>query len=107
LKVLVKEFGVAFLMSLVLATIAYLRVMVFYGNTPSLNHVTPQAVGLAVAIALALQVIVSTLIGALLPLAAVSVKIDPAVVASPLLATMVDIFGLLIYFNVARLILHL
>ncbi|HNT01271.1 MAG TPA: magnesium transporter, partial [Candidatus Saccharicenans sp.] len=107
LKVLVKEFGVAFLMSLVLATIAYLRVMVFYGNTPALNHVTPQAVGLAVAIALALQVIVSTLIGALLPLAAVSVKIDPAVVASPLLATMVDIFGLLIYFNVARLILHL
>jgi magnesium transporter len=43
----------------------------------------------------------------LLPLAAVSVKIDPAVVASPLLATMVDIFGLLIYFNVAKLILGL
>nr|HUM33970.1 magnesium transporter [Candidatus Saccharicenans sp.] len=107
LKVLVKEFGVAFLMSLVLATIAYLRVMVFYGSTPTLNHVTPQAVGLAVAVALALQVIVSTLIGALLPLVAVSAKIDPAVVASPLLATMVDIFGLLIYFNVARLILHL
>ncbi len=106
-KVLLKEFGVAFLMSLVLATIAYLRVMVFYGNTPALNHVTPQAVGLAIALALALQVIVSTLLGALLPLVATSVNIDPAVVASPLLATMVDIFGLLIYFNVARLILHL
>lgn len=107
LKVLLKEFGVAFLMSLVLAFIAYLRVMVFYDDGAALNNITPQAVGLAVALALALQVIVSTLIGALLPLAAVSVKIDPAVVASPLLATLVDIFGLLIYFNVARLILHL
>jgi magnesium transporter len=60
-----------------------------------------------VALALALQVITSTLIGAILPLAAVSVRIDPAVVASPLLASMVDIFGLLIYFNVARLVLNL
>lgn len=59
------------------------------------------------AIALALQVITSTLIGAMLPLAAVSAKIDPAVVASPLLATMEHIFGLLIYFNVAQFVLRL
>jgi magnesium transporter len=107
LKVLGKEFRIAFLMSIILAAIAYLRVMAFYGNASLPTEVTPFKVGLAVALALALQVITSTLIGAILPLAAVSVRIDPAVVASPLLASMVDIFGLLIYFNVARLVLNL
>ncbi|RFT17124.1 MAG: Mg/Co/Ni transporter MgtE / CBS domain [Candidatus Saccharicenans subterraneus] len=107
LFVLVKEFRVAFLMSLILAVVAYFRVHVFYGDASLPAHITPVKVGLAVAIALALQVITSTLIGAMLPLVAVSVKIDPAVVASPLLATMVDIFGLLIYFNVAQLVLRL
>jgi len=105
-KVLVKEFKVAFLMSLLLAVIAYLRVLLFIG--PATNStISPLRVGMAVAAALALQVISSTLIGAFLPLIAASVKVDPAVVASPALTTIVDITGLLIFFFTAKLIIGL
>ncbi|HDZ24166.1 MAG TPA: magnesium transporter, partial [Desulfobacteraceae bacterium] len=61
--------------------------------------------GLAVGAALGLQVLTSTLIGALLPLAAAKMKFDPAVVASPALTTIVDITGLFIYFTTAKLLL--
>jgi len=61
----------------------------------------------AIAIALGLQVITATLIGAILPLIAAKFKQDPAVVASPALTTIVDITGLLIYFTTAKLLLGL
>jgi len=62
-------------------------------------------IGLAIAVALALQVVTSTLIGALLPLAAAKLKFDPAVVASPALTTIVDITGLILYFTTAKMLL--
>jgi len=105
-KVLVKEFKVAFLMSLLLAVIAYLRVLLFIGQSTN-STISPLRVGMAVAAALALQVISSTIIGAFLPLIAASVKADPAVVASPALTTIVDITGLLIFFFTAKLIIGL
>jgi Mg/Co/Ni transporter MgtE len=57
---------------------------------------------MAIALALGLQVVTSTLIGALLPLAAARAKLDPAVVASPALTTIVDIPGLLIFFTTTK-----
>ncbi|MBI4772689.1 MAG: magnesium transporter [Deltaproteobacteria bacterium] len=62
-------------------------------------------IGLAIALALSLQVVTATLIGALLPLGAARMKWDPAVVASPALTTIVDITGLLIYFTTAKILL--
>lgn len=62
-------------------------------------------IGFAIALALGIQVITATLIGAVLPLAAAKMKWDPAVVASPALTTIVDITGLLIYFGTAKLLL--
>jgi magnesium transporter len=50
-------------------------------------------------------VITATVIGALLPLAAAKLKIDPAVVASPSPTTIVDITGLLIFLLTAKLML--
>ena len=61
--------------------------------------------GFAIALALSLQVITATLIGAILPLLASKLKFDPAVVASPALTTIVDITGLIIYFTTAKLLL--
>ena len=58
-------------------------------------------------LALGFQVLTSTLLGALLPLTAAKLKIDPAVVASPALTTIVDITGLLIYFGTVSFILGL
>ena len=55
--------------------------------------------------ALGLQVVTATMIGAVLPLGAALLKKDPAVVASPALTTIVDITGLLIYFSIIKLML--
>ena len=63
--------------------------------------------GLAVAVALLAQVASSTVLGALLPIGAKSIKLDPAVIAAPAITTIVDASGMVIYFTVARALLGL
>ena len=57
----------------------------------------------AVGIAIAIQVVVATLVGAMLPLGARLMRQDPALVSGPALTTLVDISGLFIYFQVCTL----
>ena len=52
-------------------------------------------------------ILLSQLIGGLLPVAAEKLHVDPAVMASPLITTIVDTTTLLIYFNIAKMLLHL
>lgn len=63
--------------------------------------------GCAIAIALGVQVAASTLIGALLPLGARAIKLDPAVIAAPAVTTVVDVTGMVIYFTIAKAVLGL
>ncbi len=107
LRVLLRELTTALLLALVLGIFAVGRVMVFGGGRTLPPGVTPLELGLVVACALGLQVVTSTLIGAVLPLVAARLKMDPAVVASPALTTIVDITGLLIFFTTAKLMLGL
>jgi magnesium transporter len=51
-------------------------------------------------------VCVGTLAGSLLPFLLRALRFDPASASVPLVATLVDVSGLVIYFSVARLILH-
>jgi magnesium transporter len=53
------------------------------------------------------QVLSATTLGALLPIFARTIKLDPAVVSAPSLASMVDVSGMLIYFTVAGALLRL
>ncbi len=62
-------------------------------------------VSLAVGVAVTIVVVISNIVGAFLPLLAKKVRVDPAVMAGPLITTVVDIVGLMIYFYVARLFL--
>lgn len=105
LRVLAKELKVAVLLALLLGVIAFGRVMLFGGRSVTPEDSSLIAIGLAIVLALGLQVITSTLMGALLPLAAARAKVDPAVVASPALTTLVDITGLLIFFSIAKWVL--
>lgn len=107
LRVLWKEFKVGLPMALLLAGLAFARVIFFAGGSSRPEGYSLLSIGLAVGAALGLQVLTSTLIGALLPLAAAKLKFDPAVVASPALTTIVDITGLLIYFTTATFLLGL
>lgn len=65
------------------------------------------SVALVVCVTLIFTVLLSQLIGVLLPVIAEKFKIDPAVMASPLITTIVDTTTLLIYFNVAKMVLHI
>ena len=77
---------------------------------PAFNPLLPEGVtlasfALASSVALALQIITSTVTGALLPIGARTINLDPAVVAAPAITTLVDISGMVIYFSAAQAIL--
>jgi magnesium transporter len=61
---------------------------------------------LAVGTAMIFVVIVATLVGALAPLAIARLGLDPTVMAGPLMATLIDVSGLTIYFETAKLLLR-
>jgi magnesium transporter len=107
LKVIWKEARVALLLAAVLGCLAFARVLLTASNVTIPSTVNILDVGTAIAIALSIQVISSTIIGAILPLAAAALGADPALIASPALTTVVDITGLLIYFTTARLVLRI
>ncbi len=62
-------------------------------------------VDLVVSLALAVTVIIAKTVGCLLPMAAKALKLDPAVMASPFISTIVDALSLLVYFLFARMLL--
>ena len=63
-------------------------------------------VDLVVCLALCVTVIIAKLVGCTLPLAAKALKLDPAVMASPFISTIVDALSLLVYFLFAKMLLH-
>ena len=64
-------------------------------------------VAAVVCLTLICTVILSQLIGGLLPVVAEKLNFDPAVMASPLITTIVDTTTLLVYFNIARVLLRI
>ncbi|HMM39283.1 MAG TPA: magnesium transporter [Desulfovibrio sp.] len=105
LPVLWKELKISILLALVLGVLSYGKVLFLSAGSELPPGFNLGAIGLAIALALSLQVVTATLIGAVLPLAAARLGKDPAVIASPALTTIVDITGLLLYFGTAKMIL--
>lgn len=64
-------------------------------------------IGLVVGLSMLSIVIVANIIGALLPLLLTKMRLDPATASSPLITTLIDSLGLVIYFSIAAWILHL
>ena len=64
-------------------------------------------VALVVCLTLICTILLSQIIGGILPVAAEKLHVDPAVMASPLITTIVDTTTLLVYFNIAKVLLHL
>ena len=97
-KVIFKEFRTALIVSVVLAFANGLRIFLVYHDMK-----------LAVVIGLSLiaTVILSKLIGCVLPLAAKKVHLDPAIMAAPLITTLVDTCSIIIYFSIATQVFHL
>ena len=95
LTTMLKEIGVGLALGLTMA-LASLGLGAFRGG---------YEVGLVVAISMACIVVTTNLVGVLLPFLLSRLKIDPAVASSPLITTVADAMGLLIYFTVATSLL--
>ena len=98
-KVIWKEFRVSVLVGIILSGINFLRI--YYFTKSGLET------SLVVAISMFLTVIMAKVIGGVLPLIAKSLKIDPAIMASPLITTIVDTAALIIYFQLSVIFLHI
>lgn len=92
------ELRTGLILGLVMAIVAYFRALTWGTGTP---------VALTVSLAILTIVVWANSIGALLPLAAAKLRIDPTVVSGPAMSTLVDATGLFIYFTIARWILEL
>ena len=96
-RVIWKEFRVSFLCGLMLAVANYGRLML-------LEKVTPLQ-ALTICITMLCTVVIAKFVGCTLPLLAKKAHLDPAVMASPFITTIVDVLSLLIYFSFATMIL--
>ena len=96
-KVLFKEFLIALMAGGGLAIVNFFRVILF----------TPGEITMAVVVSLSLliTIVLSKMFGALLPIVAIKIKVDPTIMAAPLLTTIVDSMSLFIYFTIAKLII--
>ncbi len=95
-KVLFKELRVSLLVGLALALVNGIRIFIMYRDNP--NAAVLAAV---IAVSLAATVVIAKVIGCLLPIGAKKLRLDPAIMAAPLITTIVDTCSILIYFNVA------
>ena len=103
-SVLWKEFVTALLCGIALATVCFVKIWLvdklLFGN----DAIT-LTVDLVVCLALCVTVVLAKVVGCLLPIAAKAVKLDPAVMASPFITTIVDALSLLVYFLCAKALL--
>ena len=106
-KVITKELFLGIFLGATLGCcIALITLFVLPIFNPALpENIAISTFALAVSVALGAQITTSTLSGALLPLGARAIKLDPAVVAAPAITTLVDISGMVIYFTAAQAIL--
>jgi magnesium transporter len=98
LAIVLREVGIGAIMGVALGTVALGLVYAFGRNLEVASVVGTTLVGISV---------MATLVGGALPFIFRLLKIDPALVSAPLLTTVMDIFGVALYFGIARMVLGL
>jgi magnesium transporter len=97
-RVLAREMSIGVMIGVLVGAVAFFRALLWGQHTP-----------LALTVAITVLVICtwSTTVGSLIPIAAERFGVDPAVLSAPLITTLVDATGLVIYFTIAKIILRL
>ena len=95
-KVFWKELQVSLLVGAALSAVNFVRLFISYGSVP---------LALTVAGALFATVVTAKTVGGLLPILASFFHVDPAIMAAPLITTIVDVVSLVIYFSIAQVLL--
>ncbi|GAA0127460.1 magnesium transporter [Clostridium senegalense] len=97
LKVIWKEIRVSLIVGVILSIVNFFRI--YYLQKVGL------AISATVSITLFFTIVIAKVVGCVLPIVAKKLKLDPAIMASPLITTIVDALSLIIYFGVATLLL--
>ena len=97
-KVIWKEFRVSLIVGIGISLFNFLRIALFYKDL---------VIAFVVAITLFCAIVAAKFVGCVLPIVATKLKLDPALMASPMITTIVDAVSLLVYFNVAAAFLPL
>jgi magnesium transporter len=100
-----RELGTGLALGAVLGTIGFLRVLLFPGDTAAYGENAVPLFALTIAISLLGIVMFGTIVGSMLPFILRRVGLDPASASAPLVATLVDVSGLIIYFVTAAFLL--
>ncbi|MDU4885039.1 magnesium transporter [uncultured Clostridium sp.] len=96
-KVIFKEFRVSIVVATILSVVNFLR-LYFFTSADFM-------ISLTVCASLFFTVVLAKVVGGVLPIVSKKLKLDPAIMASPLITTIVDAFALVVYFGFARLLL--
>jgi magnesium transporter len=99
LKIIWKEFRVSILVGIILAAVNFVRLYFLVKTDIIITAI--------ICISLVVTVMLAKVIGCTLPVVAKSLKLDPAIMASPIITTVVDSLALIAYFNVASWLLGL
>ena len=101
-----KEWRVSILCGVSLAAVNFVKMLLvdrLLMNNPDVTV----TVALTVSLAIVLTVMFAKVVGSSLPILAEKIGVDPAVVATPLITTISDAVSLLIYLEIARLLIHI
>ncbi|NMB07444.1 MAG: magnesium transporter [Tissierellia bacterium] len=96
-KVVLKELGISLVVGIILAVVNFFRIYLFDD--------VGFLVSLTVSITLFVTVVISKVVGGILPMIAQKLNIDPAIMAGPLITTIVDALSLMVYFSIASWLL--
>ncbi len=97
-RVVMREATTGMVLGLLIGPIAFFQALLWH---------VPVALALTVAVTMFAICLWSTTVGSVIPILAQRFGVDPAVLSAPLITTLVDATGLVIYFTIARMILHL
>src|SRR6266542_3813326 len=97
-RVLTREMTIGIMIGVLVGAVACFRALLWGQHTPLAFTVSLTVVAICTW---------STTVGSLIPIAAERFGVDPAVLSAPLITTLVDATGLIIYFSIAKLVLHL
>lgn len=107
LSIILKEAQVSAMLSVCVGGLVFIKIRFLTSISLLPEGMSFAFIGFVIALAIAMQVITSAIVGAGLPILVRRLGGDPAVAASPAITTTVDITGLLIYFGIASYALNL
>ena len=97
-RVMFKEFRIALLVSFTLAAVNGIRIWFVYRNDADINSAL---LGFVIGLSIIATVVLAKTVGCVLPMIAKKLHFDPAIMAAPLISTIVDACSVFLYCNIA------